>query len=156
MAGVSCTKVKLLTDGGSENTVIGSDGDLRGLAQHVVAQVDIVQSNSLIERLWHQLRHRWLYLHQLDSFAALEKLIAAYMTDHNTRIPLLVLGGRTPDEAYFGREEDLPARLAEQHREAQRSRVVVNRALSCAVCSSPGVDGAGGHASVQEHPRPVR
>lgn len=78
------------------------------------------------------------------------------MTDHNTRIPLLVLGGRTPDEAYFGREEDLPARLAEQHREAQRSRVMVNRASSCSACCSPDVDGPDGHATFREHPRPVR
>lgn len=78
------------------------------------------------------------------------------MADHNTRIPLQMLGGRTPDEAYFGREEDLPARLAEQHSEARRSRVVVNRALRCSACSSPGVDGVGGDALVEEHPRPVR
>ena len=71
ISGVSCTKVKVLTDGGSENTIIGSDADLGELAQHAVAQVDIVQSNSLIECLWHQLRHRWLYLHQLDSFVVL-------------------------------------------------------------------------------------
>jgi hypothetical protein len=41
----------------------------------------------MIESLWSQLRHRWLYLHVLDSFARLERLIAAYFVDHNSRIP---------------------------------------------------------------------
>lgn len=126
MAGISCAKVNVLTDGGSKNTIIGSEADLVDVANHVVAQVDIAFSNSLVERLWYQLRHRCLYLHQLDSFAAVERLVAVYLHDHNAKIPLQALHGRTPDEAYFGLEIDLPERLAAQHRVAQQNRTLVN------------------------------
>ena len=85
--------------------VIRTDRDLNEVARHVVAQVDIVQSNSLIERLRSQLRHRWLYLHQLDSFAGLERLLAAYFHDHNARIPpwFLAVGHPTRPTSGAGR-----------------------------------------------------
>ena len=153
LACATSEKIKVLTDGGSENMTIHTDDELSEVAEHVIAQVDIAQSNSLIERLWYQLRHRWLYLHQLDSFSGLEKLIATYFLDHNTRIPTMVLGGRTPDEAYFGREADLPQRLRERHIEAQRQRVVTNRGASCSACT---LVETGNHASATSPPGPVR
>ncbi len=137
LACATSEKIKVLTDGGSENMTIHTDDELSEVAEHVIAQVDIAQSNSLIERLWYQLRHRWLYLHHLDSFARLERLIATYFIDHNTRIPTMVLGGRTPDEAYFGRQAGLPHRLHELHREALRQRLATNRAAKCSACARP-------------------
>ncbi len=101
------TKVSIMTDGGSENLVVRQDDDLAAVADHVVAQVDVTQSNSMVEALWSQLRHRWLYLHQLESFTGLEGLIRKYFLDHNSLIPRVELGGRTPDEAYRGEELDL-------------------------------------------------
>ena len=126
--------VNVLTDGGSENLVIQQNADLASVADHVVAQVDIGQSNSMIEALWSQLRHRWLYLHQLDSFAGLQSLIAKYFADHNALIPRVELGGRTPDEAYFGRELDLAERLDARHAEARTQRMTTNRTVSCRRC----------------------
>ena len=131
------TKVNVMTDGGSENLVIRQDAELAAVAEHVVAQVDVVQSNSMVESLWNQLRHRWLYLHQLDSFAGLESLIAKYFIDHNTLIPRVGLGGRTPDEAYLGREVGLMEKLKAGHLEARDQRVATNRAVSCRRCSPP-------------------
>jgi len=136
LASVPGGRINVLTDGGCENTVVGTDEELSAVADHVVAQVDIAQSNSMIESLWSQLRHRWLYLHALDSFARLEHLIDLYFVDHNSRIPTTALGGRTPDEVYFGREADLPTRLRDKHIEAQRLRVEANRRTTCASCAS--------------------
>lgn len=126
--------VNVMTDGGSENLVVHQDDDLAAVADHVIAQVDVLQSNSMIEAIWSQLRDRWLYLHQLDSFAGLESLIAKYFLDHNGLIPRVELGGRTPDEAYFGREVDLAERLQLQHLEARARRIAENRARSCSSC----------------------
>jgi hypothetical protein len=53
------------------------------------------------------------HLHQLDTFAALEKLIAFYVEQHNTVVPHAAFAGQTPDEMYFGRGEQVPADLAE-------------------------------------------
>jgi len=42
----------------------------------VLAQGEVTFSNSMIEAWWRSLKHGWLYLHELDTFAALEKLVA--------------------------------------------------------------------------------
>ena len=52
----------------------------------------------------------------LDSTAAVRRLVAFYVGEHNEKIPRAVLGARTPDEVYFGREENVRERLSEQHR----------------------------------------
>ncbi len=128
------TKVSILTDGGSENLIVRQDADLAAVAEHVVAQVDVVQSNSTVEALWSQLRHRWLYLHQLDSLGGLEELIRKYFLDHNSLIPRVELGRRTPDEAYRAEELDLADRLRVQHADARARRIADNRARSCSAC----------------------
>lgn len=102
----------------SENLVVHQD-DLAAIAEHVVAQVDVVQSNSMVEAPWSQLRHRWLYLHTLASFAGLERLGESYFVGHDTLIPRVERGGRTPDEAYRGEAAGLAERLRSAH---QRSR----------------------------------
>jgi hypothetical protein len=133
--------IKVMTDGGSENLVIAKDADLRDSAEHIVAQVDVRQSNSMVEALWRQLRHRWLYLHSLDTFAGLKQLVATYFEDHNSLIPRAELGGRTPDEAYAGQELDLAERLRQRHADARRDRVAANQAVRCERCAdgeSPG------------------
>jgi putative transposase len=129
---VAGAKVNVLTDGGSENMIIAKDTDLVAVAEHVVAQVTVQFSNSMIEAFWKQLRHQWLYLHQLDSIAAVRRLVTEYIADHNTIIPREQLGGRTPDEAYA--RLALPI-IASAHLEARRARVEANRAVRCRSCS---------------------
>ena len=102
----------------------------------------------MVESLWNQLRHRWLYLHQLDSFAGLELLITKYFADHNTLIPRVALVGRTPDEAYFGHAVDLAERLRAGHAQARTHRVAINRAVSCRRCAPPQQAPPGSHLSI--------
>ena len=40
------------------------------------------------------LKHGWLYLHQLDTFAALERLVAFYVEQHNTVLPHAAFAGQ--------------------------------------------------------------
>ena len=126
--------IQVMTDGGSENLSITKMSEVC----HVVAQVDIAQSNSLIESLWFQIRSRWLYLHTLDSFQTLERLIEKYFRDHNELIPRAELGGRTPDEAFFGRENDLKEWLPADHAQARIRRATENRTRTCSACSQQG------------------
>ena len=56
---------------------------------------------------------------QLDSTVAVRRLVAFYVREHNEKIPRAVLGARTPDEVYFGREENALERLSEQRKTAQ-------------------------------------
>ena len=129
--------VTVVTDGGSENVAVECE-DFAGLLRRVRAQVDVTYSNSLIESFWAQLKHRWLYLHDLDTVATLKKLIAAFVEDHNALIPRAALGGRTPDEVFLGLHQELPDQLAEARRVAGIDRVQVNRSLtSCGGCDGP-------------------
>jgi putative transposase len=95
--------VTVLTDSGSENVAVEDDA-FAGLLRRVRAQVDVTYSNSLIESFWAQLKHRWLYLHDFDTLAGLQALVATFVEDHSALIPRTALGGRTPDEVFFGRE----------------------------------------------------
>ncbi len=129
--------VLVVTDGGSENF-----GEVDQLLENssslsrVLAQIDIISSNSMIEAFWRQLKHGWLFLNTLDSTVAVRRLVTFYVREHNEKIPRAVLGARTPDEVYFGREENVLERLSERRKTAQRVRSAVNRAASCHRCGS--------------------
>ncbi len=122
--------IRVVTDGGCENLVLA---EMKQIA-HVVAQVDITQSNSMVEALWLQIKSWWLFLHTLDSFATLQRLVEKYFDDHNKLIPRAELGGRTPNEAFFGREDDLQTRLRVEHAKARYRRVAENQARTCSAC----------------------
>ncbi len=78
----------VVADSGSEN-VNGAVDDLLDDEEltRVLAQVEITFSNSMIEAFWRSLKHAWLYLHTLDSLAALRRLIEFYVTAHNAVMP---------------------------------------------------------------------
>lgn len=98
-------------------------GDARG------AQVDVSFSNSMVENLWHQAKHRMLYLRELDSVETLRGLFAKYVEVHNSLIHRVALDERTPDEVYFGTGQDVPQKLAEARAQARVDRVAHNHAL---------------------------
>ena len=54
--------------------------------RRVLARIDVVFSNSLIEAFWRQLKHAWLFLNTLDSTAAVRRLVAFYVAEHNEKI----------------------------------------------------------------------
>ncbi len=74
------------------------------------------------------MKHRWLFLHALDSIATVGRLVKKSVEDHNGKVPMPVLSGRTPDEAYFGRNEGLAEELKNAHAEARLARIDENRA----------------------------
>ncbi len=55
---------RVMTDGGCVNLCLTEINRV----VHVVAQVDIAQSNSLFESLWSRIKSPGLYIHTLDSF----------------------------------------------------------------------------------------
>jgi putative transposase len=109
-----------------------------GPLRRVLAQVEVSFSNSLIEAWWRSLKHGWLYLHQPDTLAALEKLIGFYVEQHNSVVPHAAFAGQTPDEMYFGRGDHVPGELAAGHARARAARLESNRRLSCGA-SRPSV-----------------
>jgi putative transposase len=106
----------------------------------VLAQVEVSFSNSMIEAWWRSLKHGWLYLHQIDTLATLEKLVAFYVEQHNNVVPHAAFAGQTPDEMYFGRGNHVPGELAAGHARARAARLESNRQLSCGACRPPVQD----------------
>ncbi len=128
-------KPTVLVDGGSENYNPAVEEVIEsGLLKRVLAQTDIVFSNSLIESWWRVLKHQWLFLNELDSAKTVEKLVTFYVEQHNTHLPHSAFQGQTPDEMYFGTGEDIPRQLQESRLAARKSRMESNRAQQCRVC----------------------
>jgi putative transposase len=130
----------LYADSGIEN-VNGEVDDLLDLGKlrRVLAQVEVSFSNSMIEAWWRSLKSNWIYINQLDTFTALERLVSFYVSEHNSNMPHAAFHGQTPDEVYFGRGDEVPDQLAEAGRLARQARLETNRGLSCEACrTEPG------------------
>jgi hypothetical protein len=131
---IACSPT-LYVDAGIENINREVDALLsRSTLKRVLTQVDVTFSNSMIEAWWCSLKHQWLYLHSLDTVATVRKLVAFYVTEHNTRMPHSAFQGQTPDEMYFGMGSEVVAQLAEAVRCARERRIAHNRELSCGSC----------------------
>jgi len=124
-----------LVDGGVENYNSAVDALVdSGMLKRLLAQTDISFSNSLIESWWRALKHQWLFLCTLDTVNRLEKLVAFYVEEHNTRLPHSAFHGQTPDEMYYGTGERIPEQLASAKTAARHARLAVNRARTCPTC----------------------
>ena len=105
-----------------------------GALTRVLAQVEVTFSNSMIEAFWRSLKHSWIFLHSLDNFTALARLVEFYVTAHNEVMPHSAFEGQTPDEMYFGTGGSVVAELATARKAAREERMKVNRAAACSVC----------------------
>ena len=89
----------------------------------------------MIEAFWRSMKHQWLFLNTLDSVAAARRLVTFYVQAHNSQIPHSALRGRTPDEVYFGRGEEVSSELSAAKRAAREARLTANREALCSECS---------------------
>ena len=133
----------VVADSGVEN-VNGEVDRLLGIGRlrRVLAQVEMTFSNSMIEAWWRSLKHGWLYLNQLDTLAAVERLVGFYVQQHNTVMPHSAFQGQTPDEVYFGTGARVPENLADARRLAREARIATNKALKCQDCRPPPAQAA--------------
>lgn len=134
-SGLADERPTLLVDGGVENFNSAVDELVdSGLLKRLLAQTDISFSNSLIESWWRTLKHQWLFLNTLDTVSRLEKLVAFYVDEHNTRLPHSAFRGQTPNEMYFGTGDRVPDELDIAKKIARESRMKLNRATVCPAC----------------------
>ena len=143
-------KTTLVADSGSENVNGEVDNLLKDEAlTRVLAQVEVSFSNSMIEAFWRSLKHSWIYLHTLDNFTGLGRLIEFYVAAHNEVMPHAAFNGQTPNEMYFGTGVAVPAELAAAREIAREERMKANRSSGCGVC----VPGADSRALLLHRPR---
>jgi hypothetical protein len=88
----------------------------------------------MIESWWRVLKHQWLFLNTLDTLRSVEKLVAFYVQEHNTRLPHAAFRGQTPDEMYFGTGASVPEELEAARQKARKVRVEANRKRTCSAC----------------------
>ena len=105
-----------------------------GLLALILAQTAVLFSNSMIEGFWRVMKHQWLFLNQLDSVSALERLVRYYVEEYNRNLPHSAFDGQTPDEMYFGHGDGVPDELAAARASARQARLEANRELSCESC----------------------
>jgi putative transposase len=129
----------VVADSGSENVNREVDDLLERVDwRRVLAQVEVTFSNSMIEAFWRSLKHSWIYLHSLDTAAALHRLVEFYVTAHNEVMPHSAFQGQTPGEMYFGTGDAVAINLAVARQAAREERMKANRAASCGVCIGEG------------------
>jgi putative transposase len=63
------------------------------------------RDNVFVERLWRSVKYEEVYLRAYDTVSEARASIGRYLTFYNGRRPHSSLDGRTPDEAYFDKQE---------------------------------------------------
>lgn len=75
----------LMADDGVENFNAQVDELVeKKVLYRVLAQTDVLASNSMIEAWWRSLKHNWLFLNTLDTFSRLRSLVEFYVKEHNS------------------------------------------------------------------------
>ena len=93
--------VTILSDDGSENTLLHTLQAKNIAIKYLIAQKDIPQSNSMVEASHKSLKYRGLYLEEVANHIALQPLLDKAVADHSQR-PHHVLGGMSPIQVLTG------------------------------------------------------
>jgi len=67
-----------------------------------IAQIEIEQSNSMVEMLFHRMKYRYLFTILLSTFHSIAKGTDFYLNESNTCIPDSGLNEATPEETVTG------------------------------------------------------
>jgi hypothetical protein len=121
----------LITDDGSENK--GAVTEMLAkpgiLWKKIIAQIDIRQSNSMVEAANKIIKHRFLHKQVIANIDELNKLLPNILHDYNNT-PLVRLAAYTPAEVLAGKLPDFK-RFEKQFFTARKKRVRANREFSC-------------------------
>ena len=67
------------------------------------------RDNVFVERLWRSVKYEEVYLRAYESVTEARASLGRYLAFYNERRPHSSLDGRTPDEAYFGKQDKVMA-----------------------------------------------
>ena len=99
------------------------------LWKKLVAQVDIIQSNSMVEAANKILKYQYLFVQNIADTEALENTLPAILDDYNNR-PQYFLTCYTPNEVLAGAIPD-KQRFKQAIAGAREKRMLVNRNFGC-------------------------
>ena len=115
----------IIADDGGENASDNPDvaRALSYAGMHLcVAQVDLMCSNSMLERFWMSMKNNFLFMQRIDSITALRRFVDFFVEQHNDIMPHSAFDGQTPAQIFRDEAGDLPAILATKRAEAGTSR----------------------------------
>ncbi|MEI8025122.1 MAG: hypothetical protein WCI18_02125 [Pseudomonadota bacterium] len=131
-------KPNVQVDSGCEN--INEKVDVlvdSGSTSMTIAQIDIEQSKSMVEMLFHRMKHRYLFTILLSSIESLVKGTDFYLTERNTCIPHSALKGATPEEIITGSwTAEKKMELKQKIIAARQLRIETNKAVRLTPCLS--------------------
>lgn len=128
--------VDLIVDGGSENNNIYVENFIAQSQVNIqkkIALKDIPYSNSMIERVNHTLKYRYLFPKEPRDLKHLKRIIRYFIEDYNNKKPHGELQGLTPHEAWTGMKPDKLARV-KVLKDARIKRIEFNKSNKCQVC----------------------
>ena len=129
-------KLSFLTDGGSENintTVANFINAAHIPIKHIIAQKDVVFSNSMIEAINKIIKHQFLFPKEIDKGNQLESIMTDTIYTYNTIRPQMSLGGYTPQETFDGLSIDI-SRFTHNFKKQKDLRIQRNRKNAFKVC----------------------
>lgn len=129
-------QLQFLTDGGSENvnsTVSEFINSPDIPIKHIIAQKDVIFSNSMIEAVNKIIKHQFLHPKEIASGKHLTHVLRETISVYNTIRPQMNLGGKTPLETFDGILIDISKYTLSFTAQKQR-RLTQNRKNACKVC----------------------
>tara|TARA_R110002096_G_scaffold433905_1_gene654074 strand:+ start:407 stop:1687 length:1281 start_codon:yes stop_codon:yes gene_type:complete len=129
-------KLQFLTDGGSENVNALVSNFINSPdipIKHIIAQKDVVFSNSMIEAVNKIIKHQFLHHKEINNGNQLINAMAETIPIYNTMRPQMSLDGNTPEETFGGLSIDM-SRYTHNFNEQKQLRLTKNKKSNCNVC----------------------
>lgn len=129
-------KLVFLTDGGSENVNITVSNFINSPdipIEHIIAQKDVVYSNSMVEALNKVIKHQFLFPKNITNKKHLQKKLQESVSVYNEIRPQMSLGGNTPIETFNGMTIDI-SKHTQNFNEQKALRRQLNKQSRCKVC----------------------
>jgi putative transposase len=101
----------------------------------LIAQKDIVFSNSLVESVNKIIKYRSLFLHNIPNIDALKKHLDEFIPVYNNVRPHVSLNGFTPNEVLTEFNPDNTEHLKSMNIKSDIKVSYQNSSVSCTVCS---------------------
>jgi putative transposase len=125
----------IIVDGGSENNneiINNYFSEIIFSTRKLIAQKDIIFSNSMIESVNKTLKYRYLFTRDIPDFETTVNYLKDVIPDYNNR-PHSKLHGLTPFEAFNNRRLDLES-IKNGFIRAGKNRILQNRLVRCKNC----------------------
>ena len=128
--------LQFLTDAGSENvnnTVFSYVNSVLYPIKHIIAQKDVVYSNSMVEALNRVMKHQFLFPKNIAYYSHLLKVLDESVPIYNNDKPQRSLKGNTPFETFNNAEINF-SRFTTSFKQQKILRITQNKQNSCKVC----------------------